>query len=106
MYERIKKEALLTDEELSEVEYFAIETPDRDAPESFKKRERRRAIAQAQLDKFLKHKDVLLRAENQSLPSVRNAVNKSYNDYMLGQEDMLTPDSEGRVWRKVIPKGR
>lgn len=26
---------------------------------------------------------------DQSLPSVRNAVNKSYNDYMLGQEDML-----------------
>jgi len=23
------------------------------------------------------------------LPSPRNAVNKSYNDYMLGQEDML-----------------
>ncbi|MCK5016436.1 MAG: hypothetical protein KAS32_05115 [Candidatus Peribacteraceae bacterium] len=28
-------------------------------------------------------------AEDQSLPSARNAVNKSYNDYMLGQEDML-----------------
>ena len=28
-------------------------------------------------------------AGDQSLPSFRNAVNKSYNDYMLGQEDML-----------------
>lgn len=27
-------------------------------------------------------------SEDQSLPSFRNAVNKSYNDYMLGQEDM------------------
>ena len=30
-----------------------------------------------------------VRADDQSLPNVRNAVNKSYNDYMLGQEDML-----------------
>lgn len=35
-------------------------------------------------------------AEDQSLPSVRNAVNKSYNDYMLGQEDMLKAG-----WQKV-----
>ena len=42
-----------------------------------------------------------IRSKDQSLPSVRNAVNKSYNDYMLGQEDML---KEGFV--KVIPKGR
>ena len=32
---------------------------------------------------------VEIKADDQSLPSVRNAVNKSYNDYMLGQEDML-----------------
>jgi len=50
--EKIEK-GLLTDEQLSEVEYFAVESPDKDAPESFKKRERRRAIAQAQLDKIL-----------------------------------------------------
>ena len=40
------------------------------------------------------------------LPSFRNAVNKSYNDYMLGQEDMLKPDAEGRHFVKVIPKPR
>lgn len=28
-------------------------------------------------------------ADDQTLPSSRNAVNKSYNDYMLGQEDMV-----------------
>ena len=57
-------------------------------------------------DAALKTDGIEIRSKDQSLPSVRNAVNKSYNDYMLGQEDMLTPDSEGKVWRKVIPKGR
>jgi hypothetical protein len=28
-------------------------------------------------------------AKDQTKPSFRNAVNKSYNDYMLGQEDMV-----------------
>lgn len=35
-------------------------------------------------------------ANDQTKPSFRNAVNKSYNDYMLGQEDMLKAG-----WRKV-----
>ncbi len=37
--------------------------------------------------------------KDQTLPSFRNAVNKSYNDYMLGQEDMLKAG-----WRKVEVK--
>jgi len=56
-------------------------------------------------DQILSIDGIEIRAKDQSLPSVRNAVNKSYNDYMLGQEDMLKPDSEGRVWVKVEPKG-
>lgn len=32
---------------------------------------------------------LVIKAKDQSLPNVRNAVNKSYNDYMLGQEDMI-----------------
>ena len=40
-------------------------------------------------DQILSLNGIEIRADVQSLPSVRNAVNKSYNDYMLGQEDML-----------------
>ena len=52
-------------------------------------------------DQILCTDGIEIRSKDQSLPSVRNAVNKSYNDYMLGQEDML---KAGFV--KVIPKGR
>ena len=38
---------------------------------------------------FLSDSSIMELDENQQLPSFRNAVNKSYNDYMLGQEDML-----------------
>ena len=41
------------------------------------------------VDVVLKTDGIRIEADDQSLPSVRNAVNKSYNDYMLGQEDML-----------------
>ena len=50
---------------------------------------------------ILSIKGIRIEADNQDLPSVRNAVNKSYNDYMLGQEDMLTP-KEGEVWVKCL----
>lgn len=40
-------------------------------------------------DQILSLDGIEIRADDESLPSVRNAVNKSYNDYMLGQEDML-----------------
>ena len=38
---------------------------------------------------ILSIKGIRIESDDQGLPSVRNAVNKSYNDYMLGQEDML-----------------
>jgi len=40
-------------------------------------------------DQILSIKGIRIESDDQGLPSVRNAVNKSYNDYMLGQEDML-----------------
>ena len=46
-------------------------------------------IAERVTDDILSIKGLAIVADDQSLPSVRNAVNKSYNDYMLGQEDML-----------------
>ncbi len=37
---------------------------------------------------YLHSEGCVLKVERE-LPSYRNAVNKSYNDYMLGREDML-----------------
>ena len=80
-YERVKKEALLTDLEMFSCVIGC------DCVEGCKKCHTN--IAQAQLEKVLNNDGILIKADDQSLPSVRNAVNKSYNDYMLGQEDML-----------------
>ncbi|HUX48487.1 MAG TPA: hypothetical protein VMV76_04865 [Dehalococcoidia bacterium] len=59
-----------------------------------------KAVGEA-INQILSLDGIEIRSKDQSLPSVRNAVNKSYNDYMLGQEDML---KAGFV--KVIPKRR
>ena len=40
-------------------------------------------------DEILRIGRLEVKADDQSLPKVRKAVNESYNDYMLGQEDML-----------------
>ena len=56
------------------------------------------------IKKILAIPELLIKDDDQSLPNVRNAVNKSYNDYMLGQEDMLKPDKNGSVWVKVRGK--
>jgi len=61
------------------------------APEDLAEFIDKKAVKQSRTDQILaliKQNYVRL-AKDQSLPSVRNAVNKSYNDYMLGQEDML-----------------
>lgn len=50
-------------------------------------------------DVWAKENGYVKLATDQSLPSFRNAVNKSYNDYMLGQEDMLKAG-----WQKVEVK--
>ena len=52
-----------------------------------------------------KYKDYVKLEKDQSLPSFRNAVNKSYNDYMLGQEDITkTIVRDMRMGlRKVMP---
>jgi hypothetical protein len=49
------------------------------------------------VDAILSLEGIAVLDDDQSLPSVRNAVNKSYNDYMLGQEDMLDAG-----FRKVV----
>ena len=48
-----------------------------------------RLSALEEADEILAIPGILIATDDQSLPSFRNAVNKSYNDYMLGQEDML-----------------
>ena len=63
----IKKPDVLSDEQLSEIEYFAIESPDKDAPESFKKRERRRHIAQAQLNVCAEYYEPLIKEMYEAL---------------------------------------
>lgn len=111
MYERIRKEALLSDEEIKEAdrnitneEFDAFCNADDDEAWLMD----RRKIAQAQLDKLLKHKDVLLRAANQDLPEMHKGAQCMRPDetYKLAQQDMLKPDSEGKHFIKVIPKGR
>jgi len=62
-------------------------------------------------DQILCTDGIEIRAENQDLPLVVNDskdFNNAYRDIGEGyaQKYMLTPDSEGKVWRKVIPKGR
>ena len=66
----IKKPDILSDEQLSEIEYLAIELPDKDAPESFKKRERRRAIAQAQLDVCAEYYEPLIKEMYEALQAL------------------------------------
>ena len=88
-YERVKKKALLTDGELEEL-YHKCNTPN----------EYGCAIAQAQLDKALKAKGVLLECDDQSLPCSYG----HYDTMKRTQQDILKPDSEGRVWKKVAPK--
>jgi len=48
----------------------------------------KRSIFVDQILAYLHSQGCVLKVERE-LPSYRNAVNKSYNDYMLGQEDML-----------------
>jgi hypothetical protein len=59
-------------------------------------------IAQAQLDKALKHKGIHIEAENQELPSNPNNYEdecREYTAYSRGQQDML---KEG--WVKCLRK--
>jgi len=95
-YERIREKALLTDEELNEV-LKEVQGHYYDADISLNADHV--AIAKAQVDKALKTDGIEIRAVNQDLPP-------SLSKDVLVKSLMLTPDSEGRVWRKVIPKGR
>ena len=106
--QRIREEALLTDEEISNAltENFK-RTTGKDPKQYFSYvAENDRVIAQAQLDKVLKTDGIEIRAEKQDLPEPGHSailVNEvlAYKD---AQRDMLKPDSEGNVWVKVAPK--
>ena len=97
--EKVRKEALLTESELCHVvEYIRLSPGFRD--ELLK-------VAQSQLEKVLKHPDVLVRAENMDLPQNPHPYEgiepeSGSHGYTRGIESMLTLDKG--VWVKVDPK--
>lgn len=110
---RVREEALLTDEEVLEVTFISITDCNSFREASLKLY---RAALQAQLDKALNHKLVRIEADDQSLPENPNPITIRHNDsryldgfvrraYNLAQQEMLTPDSEGKVWVKVEKRG-
>jgi hypothetical protein len=46
---------------------------------------------------------LLVKAENQDLPLAGPFSLKEADNVRKARQDMLTPDSEGRVWVKVLP---
>ena len=105
-YERVKEETLLTDEEIGQVKLkrFPIQVTYELAFMFMA-----RAVAQAQLDKFLKTDGIEIRADDQSLP--KNPIETTDEISRLkhywfneGAATMLKPDKEGRHFIKVAPK--
>ena len=47
-----------------------------------------------------------IRADDQSLPDTLSPTYELEGSKIVAQRNMLTPDSEGKVWVKVIPKER
>lgn len=108
--DRVKQEALLTDEEILQAHkawfsHFSCQRLWEDFPLS--------TIAQAQLDKLLKHPKIRVEADDQRLPENPFAKAADEGDmyaqsrcsgYYCSQDDMLKPDSEGRRWVRVEKK--
>ena len=91
-YERVKKEALLTDLEMFSCVIGC------DCVEGCKKCHTN--IAQAQLEKVLNNDGILIKADDQSLPYYPNTIfdSNSIRAYKEGQQDMLIKD-----FKKVEP---
>ena len=65
-YERVREQALLTDEEILVV----IENAPKPCPMEFKDEPKIKAVAQAQLDKALKTDGIEIKSDDQSLPTI------------------------------------
>lgn len=84
-YERVKKEALLTEDEVVGI------IQNSNAPHF--------QIAEAQLDKALKHDSIEIKSNNQSLPEKEFILSNENYRYAEAQQDML---KAGFI--RVIPK--
>ena len=93
--ERVRQEALLSDEEIDRAWPNSSATGQALLELSFESIAKEllrcgKFIAQAQLEKLLKNKKVRIEAENQELPE--------------NPCDMLTPDKDGNVWVNCLER--
>jgi len=108
--ERVKKEALLTDDEIIYL-YDQLAMTNQSCTLAIHSipygavRDWANIIARNQLDKALKTDGIRVEAKDQSLPEKEFISSNENYRYAEAQQDMLKPDSEGKIWVKVEPKG-
>jgi len=100
-YERIREEALLSDEEIGSLIY--VKDEEKLLPGIWLEfLEILKGIAQAQLDKVLKDKRVHIEADNQDLPKIYNQAVYTESNRMT-ERAFLTP-KDNEVWVKCKVK--
>lgn len=104
-YDRVREQALLTDEEIQEARFQASCSRGYGARTDDVIDKVAEKVSQAQLEKALNHPDVLIRAADQSLPEELHIGGIRYGKNWITEAlaDILKPDSEGRVWVKCLP---